>query len=417
MKRLFIFVSVLLCLAAGSARAAVDPAALKALASDDFDARLAAIARIAAGADQDALRILKALSEDALAVAGERIVIVEGDTVRDAATGQVLNPAPANPEPISLNNSLRGELDSVLAGMRLLDPDRTVRLEAAKALQEGAGESLLPLLDKALKSEQDPEIRQLLAMAHARASIASQDAGIRLGAARTLAASQSSEVRALLAARLEKSGDTWVEADEKVRLAVQAAVREIDGRLARGEMLARVFSGLSLGSILLLAALGLAITYGVMGVINMAHGELLMVGAYSAYAMQGLFRAYLPTHEGWYLAAAVPVAFGVAALVGMAMERSVIRFLYGRPLETLLATWGLSLVLIQAARLLFGAQNVEVSNPAWMSGGIELMANLTLPWNRIVIVAFAGFVLLLVWLMMNRTRLGMFVRAVTQNRP
>ena len=166
----------------------------------------------------------------------------------------------------------------------------------------------------------------------------------------------------------------------------------------------------------MLGALGLAITYGVMGVINMAHGELLMVGAYSAYVMQSVFRAYFPSAIDWYLPAAIPVAFFTAALVGVLMERTVIRWLYGRTLETLLATWGLSLVLIQSARVSFGAQNVEVANPGWMSGGIELLPNLMLPWNRIIIVGFALFVLLLVWVLMKRTRLGMFVRAVTQNR-
>ena len=182
------------------------------------------------------------------------------------------------------------------------------------------------------------------------------------------------------------------------------------------ENFGRAFSGLSLGSILLLGALGLAITYGVMGIINMAHGELLMVGAYATYGMQSLFRAWFPGAIDWYLPAAIPVAFFSAALVGVVMERTVIRWLYGRTLETLLATWGISLVLIQAARVLFGAQNVEVSNPSWMSGGIEIMPNLILPWNRIIIVGFAMFVLFLVWVLMNKTRLGMFVRAVTQNR-
>jgi len=210
--------------------------------------------------------------------------------------------------------------------------------------------------------------------------------------------------------------DKATESDDKVRYEAIAAIKSIDGRLAIAENLGRIFSGLSLGSILLLAALGLAITYGVMGIINMAHGELLMVGAYSAYAMQSLFRAWFPDYIDWYLPAAVPAAFFVAALVGVIMERTVIRWLYGRTLETLLATWGLSLVLIQSARVIFGAQNVEVSNPSWMSGGIELMPNLILPWNRIIIVGFAMFVLLLVWLLMNKTRLGMFVRAVTQNR-
>ncbi|MDP3540522.1 MAG: urea ABC transporter permease subunit UrtB [Azonexus sp.] len=153
-----------------------------------------------------------------------------------------------------------------------------------------------------------------------------------------------------------------------------------------------------------------------MGIINMAHGELLMVGAYATYGMQTLFRAYFPDAIDWYPPAAIPVAFFAAALVGVVMERTVIRWLYGRTLETLLATWGLSLVLIQSARVLFGAQNVEVSNPSWMSGGIEVMPNLILPWNRIIIVGFAMFVLFLVRVLMNKTRLGMFVRAVTQNR-
>jgi urea transport system permease protein len=154
-----------------------------------------------------------------------------------------------------------------------------------------------------------------------------------------------------------------------------------------------------------------------MGVINMAHGELLMVGAYATFFVQTLFRAYFPEYIDWYLLAAIPAAFAAAALVGMLLERTVIRRLYGRPLETLLATWGLSLILIQTARVLFGAQNVEVANPVWMSGGVEVMAGLVLPWNRIVIIGFTLFVLALMWVLMQKTRLGLFVRAVTQNRP
>jgi urea transport system permease protein len=191
----------------------------------------------------------------------------------------------------------------------------------------------------------------------------------------------------------------------------------IEQRLAWADNLGRAFTGLSLGSILLLAALGLAITYGVMGVINMAHGELLMVGAYSAWAMQSVFRAYLPGALDWYLLAAIPVGFLAAALVGVLMERIVIRHLYGRPLETLLATWGISLFLMQVARTLFGAQNVEVANPVWMAGGIEVLPNLMLPWNRIIIVGFSIAVLAAMWAILNLSRLGMFVRAVTQNRP
>jgi urea transport system permease protein len=179
-----------------------------------------------------------------------------------------------------------------------------------------------------------------------------------------------------------------VEPDSAVRAAAGTSIRAIEQRLAWADNLGRAFTGLSLGSILLLAALGLAITYGVMGVINMAHGELLMVGAYAAWAMQSVFRAYFPGAIDWYLLAAIPVGFLAAALVGVLMERIVIRHLYGRPLETLLATWGISLFLMQVARTLFGAQNVEVANPVWMAGGIEVLPNLMLPWNRIIIVAF-----------------------------
>jgi urea transport system permease protein len=179
-------------------------------------------------------------------------------------------------------------------------------------------------------------------------------------------------------------------------------------------LVTQVFNGLSGGSILLLAALGLAITYGLMGVINMAHGELIMIGAYATYVVQGFFRN--SAFFDWYLAAAVPAAFMVSAAVGMVLERSVIRWLYGRPLETLLATWGISLILIQAVRSLFGAQNVQVENPSFMSGGIQVLSNVVLPWNRIVIIAFAIAVLIAMWLLLSRTRLGLFIRGVTQNR-
>jgi len=177
-----------------------------------------------------------------------------------------------------------------------------------------------------------------------------------------------------------------------------------------------VFTGISLGSILLLVALGLAITYGLMGVINMAHGELMMIGAYATYLVQSLFRQHLPGVFDAYVLAAIPASFLAAALVGAALERSVIRWLYGRPLETLLATWGIGLVLMQAVRSMFGAQNVPVENPTWLSGGIELLPNLVLPWNRIAIIVFAAIVLGGVALLIARTRLGLFVRGVTQNR-
>ena len=274
---------------------------------------------------------------------------------------------------------------------------------AAKALS-GADAAMLPLIRKSLEKEADPEIRALLDMTAASLELKDGSKESRLAAIRKLASSNN---KALL---VEAAADP----DEDIRLEAQKSLRAVDGRLAVGEWIGLAFAGVSLGSILLLAALGLAITYGLMGVINMAHGELIMIGAYTTYVVQGFFRG--SGFFDWYLLAAVPAAFAVSGLVGMALERSVIRWLYGRPLETLLATWGISLVLIQAVRTLFGAQNVQVENPAFMSGGIEVMANLVLPWNRIVIIVFAVAVLIGMWLLLSRTRLGLYIRGVTQNR-
>jgi urea transport system permease protein len=239
---------------------------------------------------------------------------------------------------------------------------------------------------------------------------------VRLAAVKVLAQSNQQRTKSLLLPLLEKdSGGQFVEPDEKVREEAESGIKQIDRRVVVGEYAARLFTGLSLGSILLLAALGLAITYGLLGVINMAHGEMIMIGAYATYVTQQVIRSYAPGLLDWYPVIAIPVAFGAAALVGMALERSVIRWLYGRPLETLLATWGISLFLIQLVRQVFGAQNVEVANPSWMSGGIQF-ANVTLPYSRIVIIGFALVVLLLMWVVLSRTRLGLFVRGVTQNR-
>jgi urea transport system permease protein len=399
-----------------AAHAALDPQAVKGLAGDDSDAKIAAINLLAASGDEAAARVLNALAADTLYKAGDSLIVMDGDTAIDAATGAALPAAPENRQGIGINNRIRGVLNGALAGIKLLSADREVRLAAAKELESGAEPEQLPLIVKALQNETDPGIRKRLAQAQAQAGLKSPDPAMRRAAVQTLGESSSPATRTLLAGLLEKRGNDYAEPDEGVRLEARAALKAVESRLAFADNVGKVFSGLSLGSILLLAALGLAITYGVMGVINMAHGELLMIGAYSSFMMQSLFRAWFPGAEDWYLVAAIPVAFTCAALVGVLMERTVIRFLYGRPLETLLATWGLSLMLIQASRMIFGAQNVEVANPSWMSGGIEVMSGVVLPLNRIVIIGFSLAVLLLVWLLMNKTRLGMFVRAVTQNR-
>lgn len=407
LKRLFL---LLLCCAAWPVWA-LDDALLRALAADDSEAKVAAIHKLTQSGEPEAERVLWALANDNLLVANGRVYLKDGEQTLDGRNFKPV-PAPENAESININNRIRGELANALAALKLLAPERAARLQAIKELQGNAGSEMLPLLQKALDKEADPEVKVLLTLAHAQASLGSADPAIRLAAVKALAKASTPAIKGMLLPLLDKAN----EPDAKVRLEAKYALKTIESQLAVGENIARIFTGLSLGSILLLAALGLAITYGVMGVINMAHGELLMVGAYSAYVMQSLFRNYFPTAVDWYLLAAVPVGFFAAALVGVVMERTVIRWLYGRTLETLLATWGLSLMLIQAARMVFGAQNVEVANPSWMSGGITLLPSLILPWNRIIIVAFALFVLLLVWGLMNKTRLGMFVRAVTQNR-
>jgi urea transport system permease protein len=369
---------------ATSALAAVDPALVARLAAGDNDAKVEAIGRILASGDPDALPLLKSMADGELRYEGQEVVV---------------------------NNRVRRELDSAIAALRLFSPDRAERAAAVKELGGNADESLLPLVRRAIERETDAGIKASLEMIAATLGLKGGDRAARLAAIRLLGASSNPSTKTLLLPLADKG-----EPDEEVRQAAQASLKTVEARVARANFAGLVFSGVSLGSILLLAALGLAITYGLMGVINMAHGELIMIGAYTTYMAQNLFRAYAPGAFDWYLALAVPAAFVVSGLVGMALERSVIRWLYGRPLETLLATWGISLVLIQAVRTVFGAQNVQVENPAFMSGGVEILTGVVLPWSRIVIIAFAGAVLVAVGVLLARTRLGLFVRGVTQNR-
>jgi urea transport system permease protein len=410
--------AIALAAAALPALAALDADAVRKLGAEDTDDKIAGIAKLAESADPAAFAVLKALAEDNLAVLKDgRVIVVAGPAARDAATGAEVPASAADRESITINNRVRRALADALAALSLVSPDRAARLAAAKALQKEASPDLLPLISKAADRETDEEIKGLLVVAAAALQLQNPDAKVRLEAVRRLAASDSPDIKLVLNTLLEKKADgSFTEPDPDVRVEIAASLREIDSRLGRLEVVGNVFSGLSLGSVLLLAALGLAITFGLMGIINMAHGEFLMIGAYATYVVQNLFRALAPGAIDWYLAAAIPVAFLVAALVGVVLERSVIRWLYGRPLETLLATWGVSLLLIQTVRTLFGAQNVEVANPSWMSGGIALAGGLVLPYNRIAIIFFAALVLAAVWLVLNRTRLGLFVRTVTQNR-
>ncbi len=405
--------SFLLSLAAllGAAQAqALTPEQALAMAVGDTDARIAAVNQAVLAADERTAVFLQALADDAVKLAGGKVVIVRDGNGLDPLTGAALA-VPEEAEDVISNNRMRGELDTALAALKLLSPDDKLRLAAIKALLKEPDEARLPLVEKALAKEASAPLRAQLQLARAAALLGSADRTRRLEAAQALGQNRTPETQLLLNERLK------VETDAQVKAQLGVSLRAIEDTLVWGERLGALFSGVSLGSILLLVALGLAITYGLMGVINMAHGELMMIGAYATYVVQGVFRSHLPGAFDWYLLAALPVAFAASALVGAALERGVIRFLYGRPLETLLATWGISLMLMQGVRSIFGAQNVGVENPSWMSGGVQVLANLTLPYNRLVIVGFAVAVLLAMGFLIGRTRLGLFVRGVTQNRP
>jgi urea transport system permease protein len=389
---------------------ALTPEQVRAMAVGESDERAAAIAKVTAAADPKAPEFLQALLDDAVKTAGDKVLIVRDGKAVDAATGAPAT-LPDNADDVVNNNRMRREIESALASLALLSPERAQRAAAIKQMGDDADEARLPLIEKAYAAETDAALKSKLGLLRAAVLIASPDKAKRLEAAASLGDSSEPAIKTLLLGRLK------AETEPDVHARLELSLSAIESRLAWGERLGVAFTGVSLGSVLLLVALGLAITYGLMGVINMAHGELMMIGAYATYVVQNLFKHYAPGAFDWYILAAIPVAFLASALVGAAMERSVIRFLYGRPLETLLATWGISLVLMQGVRSLFGAQNVQVENPAWLSGGVPVMPNLTLPFNRIAIIVFAGLVLAGLAFMVARTRLGLFVRGVTQNRP
>ncbi|SEC33318.1 amino acid/amide ABC transporter membrane protein 1, HAAT family [Pseudomonas anguilliseptica] len=361
--------------------------------------------RWSAAPDAARLPLLEALQQGRVAADSSKTAFIEVSGAYQPAEGAA-QPV-ETPKKLRLNNRLRGLIATAVASHQLLVDDPALRLAAAQQLQKSAKPAQLQLLNAQVASETDDAVRDALTLALANLQLVDSDLAVRL---------LGETGDPLARTRLEALLDPAVESDPTVRTAAETSLAQVKRKLLIGELLGQAFSGLSLGSILLLAALGLAITFGLLGVINMAHGEMLMLGAYSTYMVQVLFQRFAPEALALYPLVALPVAFFVTAAIGMALERTVIRHLYGRPLETLLATWGISLILIQLVRVLFGAQNVEVANPYWLSGGIQVLPNLVLPYNRIVIIGFALFVVALTWLLLNKTRLGLNVRAVTQNR-
>jgi urea transport system permease protein len=388
------------------------------LASDDRALMADAISELGRLEDPAALSILVALRDGKLKVDPHRSLLIAGDgAVLDAVSRKSVSVEKASLKAIVPNNVLRRALGPALAELQLRSKDAGVRREAAEALAKASDEKLAPALRAAFAKETDAEIKKLLKQTLSQIDFSSPDPKLRIGAIRAMGESKDIGFKSQLAPLVETDSDgEYREPNAGVREAAKAALSAIE----RQELVARIvrdlFYGLSLGSVLLLAAIGLAVTFGLMRVINMAHGEMLMLGAYSTYVAQLLFQKYLPNAMDWYLLLAVPLAFVVCMGVGMLLERSVIRFLYGRPLETLLSTWGISLMLIQTVRIAFGAQNVAVSNPSWLSGGIDLMTGVTLPYNRIATILFVVAVVMFIAWLLRRTTLGLQVRAITQNR-
>ena len=389
-------------------------AALAALNARSFDDKLAAAEQVAAIENSRTVVVLKAFLDGALyTLRGEDTIVIGtriegGYSVVDAASGAGLaDVGRRGVRKINVNNALRRALRGLIATLELDQPDPDDRIAAVDAIAEAAEPETRALLVDRLDVEQDADVLEAIRVALVVFDLESPDDGMRLDAVRAAADNLNGRVRIVL---------TNIANDEnelaEIRTAANESLATIDATVQRFRTVETLLFGLSLGSILVLAAIGLSITFGVMGVINMAHGELIMIGAYTTYVVQILF----PDAIAYSLLIAVPSAFVVSGLVGIAIERGIIRFLYGRPLETLLATFGVSLVLQQAVRSVFSPLNRSVTTPEWMSGSLELAQGLSITTNRLYILIFTGFVFALLWLVLNKTRLGLEVRAVTQNR-
>ena len=402
-------------LSCASAYAAGLDEALSHFTADDFSETSAGISALVASGDPRAETIIRALQDGRLMYSadGKAVYIKdESGKLTNAASGEPLTgDAPADLDNVRINNRIRGAIEAALGGMTLLAGDPGTRFEAAQAVFKSRAASVLPTLETALAKEQDSRVKRALAEARA-AVILSDDK-----------ASDDEKIAAVDIVRQRGDQDALgllsslpANTAAPVAKAAAAAIGAIKNRLALWEAVQNAWYGISLGSVLLLAAIGLAITFGVMGVINMAHGEMVMLGAYVTFVVQDVIRARNPGLFDYSLAIAIPLSFLVAGSVGVLIERFIIRFLYGRPLETLLATWGLSLILQQAVRTGFGPNNREVGNPSWMSGAFDA-GGITITYNRLWIICFALAVFIALLALLRFTRFGLEMRAVTQNRP
>jgi urea transport system permease protein len=389
---------------------------VNALGVGGFPQREAAIKALVDSHDPHVNQILQALSDGKLFVSSDGgPVYLQGGT-DDAPTyaDPITSTVATDVDPdlmgkVKINNALRTQISAATSQLTLLSPDRGARLAAARDLLKDADPANLDLLNTALATEKDPEVKKTMEAVRAVILLKTDaSADEKKAAIDTIAARGNKDALTILTTALASAPDA-------LKPAIQADMDAITRNLQVWDVAQNVWYGLSLGSVLLLAAIGLAITFGVMGVINMAHGEMVMLGAYTTYVVQETVRSVAPGLLDYSLAFSVPAAFLFTALVGVAIERGIIRWLYGRPLETLLATWGLSLILQQAIRTIFGPTNRQVINPTWMSGSFDL-GGLAITQNRLWIVAFAIVVFVILQLVLNRTSLGLQMRAVTQNR-
>ena len=429
-RRLLVLLAVLffqaaLLLAAHPSRADEFSDGLPALAKGSYDDKIAAASALVATGDDRAGDVVKAFSAGNLYVRKSDGAIFIGRDgapsgqalLTDPVSGQDLGSVPESDyEKIRVNNKVRRALDELAGGLALLGKDPAKRKAAAAELFGTSDAGQAEGLRTALAKEKDESVAAAMRRSLASIDITGPEVEKRLAAVKELANSPDQQVRALLLSRLVETNGKPAEPDEAVRALIGSTLSSINTTLQIWNIVGSLYQGLSLGAVLLLAAIGLAVTFGVMGVINMAHGEMIMLGAYSTFVVQQVIAAHAPWLFQWSLAIALPTAFLVSAIVGIAIERGIIRFLYGRPLETLLATWGVSLVLQQAVRSLFGPSNRAVVTPDFMQGAIETSVGITLTYNRLYIIAFAIVVLAALFMVLQRTPLGLQMRAVTQNR-
>jgi len=405
-------------LVAGGAFAADLATLVGNLTTGDFSERETAITALATSGEERAAPILEALAAGQLYVrTSDKLVVIGRTDGKQLALSEAISGKPAGSaseadlERVRVNNRLRGTIEAAVGSLTLMSPNPKVRLEAAEALFKRRDSTALAALDQALAGEKDQRIKRSMGEARAAIVLAAPDS----------TPAQKLEAIALVRERADRDSLSVLRAaasspDAEVKTAATAAAGAVEQTLGAWQAAQNVWYGISLGSVLLLAAIGLAITFGTMGVINMAHGEMVMLGAYTTFVVQEIIRSRAPYLFDASIVIALPLAFLVSGAVGVAIERGLIRFLYSRPLDTLLATWGLSLVLQQAVRTIFGPTNREVGAPSWMSGAFQL-GQITITYGRLWIVIFALMVFFALIALLRKTPLGLYMRAVTQNRP